>query len=102
MPARSPRRTATATRSRSCTPAGMTCTSLWLTGATALLAGARDAWHGTVLAIFQPAEETAQGARAMIDDGLFRSLAQARGHPRPARHARTCRTHRLPARHHPG
>src|SRR3954465_7750802 len=43
----------------------------WLAGATALLAGARDAWRGTVLAVFQPAEETAQGARAMIDDGLF-------------------------------
>src|SRR4051812_15462886 len=43
----------------------------WLAGATALLAGARDAWQGTVLAVFQPAEETAQGARAMIDDGLF-------------------------------
>src|SRR3954452_25400297 len=43
----------------------------WLAGATALLAGAREAWRGTVLAVFQPAEETAQGARAMIDDGLF-------------------------------
>ena len=43
----------------------------WLAGATALLAHARDAWHGTVLAVFQPAEETAQGAQAMIDDGLF-------------------------------
>src|SRR5690242_16190085 len=43
----------------------------WLAGATALLAGSRDAWGGTVLAVFQPAEETAQGARAMIDDGLF-------------------------------
>src|SRR3954452_8587444 len=43
----------------------------WLAGATALLGGARDAWHGTVLAVFQPAEETAQGAQAMIDDGLF-------------------------------
>ena len=43
----------------------------WLAGATALLAQSRDAWHGTVLAVFQPAEETAQGARAMIDDGLF-------------------------------
>ena len=43
----------------------------WLIGATALLAGARDAWRGTVLAVFQPAEETAQGAQAMIDDGLF-------------------------------
>lgn len=43
----------------------------WLAGATTLLAGARESWHGTVLAVFQPAEETAQGARAMIDDGLF-------------------------------
>src|SRR5436190_8378038 len=30
----------------------------WLAGATALLAEARDTWHGTVLAVFQPAEET--------------------------------------------
>src|SRR3954466_7618713 len=43
----------------------------WLAGATALLADAHEAWRGTVLAVFQPAEETAQGARAMIDDGLF-------------------------------
>src|SRR4051812_38968088 len=43
----------------------------WLAGAAALLAAARDAWHGSVLAVFQPAEETAEGARAMIDDGLF-------------------------------
>src|SRR3954454_20093476 len=33
----------------------------WLAGVTALLAGARDVWNGTVLAVFQPAEETAQG-----------------------------------------
>src|SRR4051794_9686226 len=43
----------------------------WLAGATALLARSRDAWHGTILTVFQPAEETAQGAQAMIDDGLF-------------------------------
>jgi amidohydrolase len=43
----------------------------WLAGASALLAGALEAWQGTVLAVFQPAEETAQGAQAMIDDGLF-------------------------------
>jgi hippurate hydrolase len=43
----------------------------WLIGATTLLSGARDAWRGTALAVFQPAEETAQGAQAMIDDGLF-------------------------------
>jgi hippurate hydrolase len=43
----------------------------WLAGATALLAASRDAWSGTLLAIFQPAEETARGAQGMIDDGLF-------------------------------
>lgn len=44
----------------------------WLIGATTLLAQARDAWGGTVMAVFQPAEETAEGAQAMIDDGLFK------------------------------
>ena len=44
----------------------------WLVGATTLLAHARDAWHGTLMAVFQPAEETAEGAQAMIDDGLFK------------------------------
>jgi amidohydrolase len=43
----------------------------WLVGATALLARSRAAWRGTLLAVFQPAEETAEGAQAMIDDGLF-------------------------------
>jgi hippurate hydrolase len=43
----------------------------WLVGATTLFAQARDAWKGTLMAVFQPGEETAQGAQAMIDDGLF-------------------------------
>ncbi|MBA2918064.1 amidohydrolase [Sphingomonas sp. MAH-20] len=43
----------------------------WLMGVTSLFAGARDAWRGTLLAVFQPGEETAQGARAMIGDGLL-------------------------------
>lgn len=43
----------------------------WLAGATARLAASRDGWSGTVLAVFQPAEETAAGSRGMIDDGLF-------------------------------
>jgi hippurate hydrolase len=42
----------------------------WLAGAATLLAQARDAWRGTLMPVFQPAEETAQGARAMIDDGF--------------------------------
>jgi len=43
----------------------------WLAGATALLAQHRETWRGTLMAVFQPAEETAEGAQAMIDDGLF-------------------------------
>ncbi len=31
----------------------------------------RDDWHGTLMAIFQPAEEHGGGAQAMLDDGLF-------------------------------
>jgi hippurate hydrolase len=41
-----------------------------LLGAADLLAGARANWSGTIIALFQPAEETADGARGMIDDGL--------------------------------
>lgn len=43
----------------------------WLAGAAKVLADARGAWRGTVIALFQPGEETAQGAQAMIEDGLF-------------------------------
>lgn len=43
----------------------------WLMGTSALFARNRDAWKGTLIVLFQPGEETAQGARAMIDDGLF-------------------------------
>ncbi|WP_079060415.1 M20/M25/M40 family metallo-hydrolase [Streptomyces bungoensis] len=42
-----------------------------LLGTMTLLAGARDEWSGTVLAVFQPAEELGQGAQAMIDDNLY-------------------------------
>ncbi|MFI7388293.1 amidohydrolase [Streptomyces sp. NPDC049813] len=42
-----------------------------LSGAAALLAGARDQWSGTLLAVFQPAEELVRGARDMVEDGLF-------------------------------
>jgi hippurate hydrolase len=44
----------------------------WLMGATRILAENRGAWRGTVLAVFQPGEETAQGARAMIEDGMVK------------------------------
>jgi amidohydrolase len=42
-----------------------------LVGATTLLAKVRDSWRGTIMAVFQPAEETAEGAQAMIKDKLF-------------------------------
>ena len=42
----------------------------WLMGASHLLSSGRDHWKGTLLALFQPGEETAQGARAMIEDRL--------------------------------
>ncbi len=43
----------------------------WLLGATRLLAEGRDAWQGTVVAVFQPAEEIGAGAKAMIADGFL-------------------------------
>ena len=43
----------------------------WLLGAATLFAKSRDSWKGTLMPVFQPAEETAAGAQAMIDDGLF-------------------------------
>jgi amidohydrolase len=43
----------------------------WLMGVTSLFSQRRETWRGTLMAVFQPGEETAQGAQAMIDDGLF-------------------------------
>jgi amidohydrolase len=42
-----------------------------LCGATAELAATADTWRGTLIAVFQPAEETGAGAKAMLNDGLF-------------------------------
>ncbi|MGT2512683.1 M20 family metallopeptidase [Cupriavidus basilensis] len=43
----------------------------WLMGVACLMAGHRDAWHGTLLAVFQPGEEVGRGARSMVDDGMM-------------------------------
>ena len=48
-----------------------------LLGAAELIAANRNAWSGTFIALFQPAEETAAGSRAMLDDGLTEKI------PRP-------------------
>lgn len=39
-------------------------------GAARILAENRDAWTGTYIALFQPGEETAEGATSMVEDGL--------------------------------
>jgi amidohydrolase len=43
-------------------------------GVTRILAANKDKWHGTVVAVFQPGEETGEGAQAMVDDGLVKSF----------------------------
>ena len=42
-----------------------------LLGAAAELAASRDSWRGTLLLVFQPAEEGGGGAQVMLDDGLY-------------------------------
>jgi hippurate hydrolase len=41
-----------------------------LAGAAQLLADGREHWSGTLVALFQPAEEVGDGARRMVEDGL--------------------------------
>jgi hippurate hydrolase len=45
-----------------------------LLGAAELIANSRDSWSGTFIALFQPAEETAGGAQAMVEDGLLERI----------------------------
>jgi len=42
-----------------------------LTGTAAVMAHSKDTWHGTLMLIGQPAEETISGAKAMIADGFL-------------------------------
>ena len=46
-------------------------------GAAAIMAHSKDSWHGTLMLIGQPAEETIAGAKGMLDDGLLKRF------PRP-------------------
>lgn len=47
----------------------------WL-GAARTLVELKAQWKGTLMFIGQPAEETVSGARAMLDDGLFKRFAK--------------------------
>jgi len=42
-----------------------------MVGVARYLAGHRDQWSGTIVFVFQPAEETSVGAEAMLRDGLL-------------------------------
>ncbi len=42
-----------------------------LVGTAAIMAHSKNTWHGTLILIGQPAEETISGAKRMIDDGLM-------------------------------
>ena len=45
-----------------------------LLGAATLLAAHRDTWSGTLVTLFQPAEELGDGARRMVDDALVAAV----------------------------
>lgn len=70
-----------ASKKRATSPAGVesgvmhacghdTHMSVWV-GTARRLAATKDQWAGTLVMILQPAEETGQGARAMLEDGLY-------------------------------
>jgi amidohydrolase len=42
-----------------------------LVGTAAIMAHSKQTWHGTLMLVGQPAEETISGAKTMIADGLF-------------------------------
>src|SRR5882762_4884303 len=48
-----------------------------LAGTAAIMAHSKESWHGTLMLIGQPAEETISGAKRMIEDGMLKRF------PRP-------------------
>jgi amidohydrolase len=45
-------------------------------GVARLLAKLKDQWHGTILFVAQPAEETGNGARALLSAGLYEKFGK--------------------------
>jgi len=50
--------------------------------AASTLSAARDEWKGTLVILFQPNEERGAGAKAMVEDGLYRAEGEG-GHGCP-------------------
>ncbi|KPL67965.1 peptidase M20 [Erythrobacter sp. SG61-1L] len=48
----------------------------WWAGAALALSQMKNEWHGTLMFIAQPAEESLGGARAMLDDELFQRFGK--------------------------
>ena len=46
-----------------------------MAGMAKLMADHPQLWNGTLIALFQPAEESGDGAQAMVDDGLLNRIA---------------------------
>jgi metal-dependent amidase/aminoacylase/carboxypeptidase family protein len=44
---------------------------VFMVGDCLIMAHTKDTWHGTLMLIAQPAEETISGAKRMVADGLF-------------------------------
>jgi amidohydrolase len=42
-----------------------------LVGTAIIMAHSKESWHGTLMLVGQPAEETISGAKRMLEDGLF-------------------------------
>ncbi len=47
-----------------------------IVGAAAVMAGLKEQWSGTLMLICQPAEEIFGGAKAMLDDDLYRRFSR--------------------------
>src|SRR3546814_13519653 len=51
-------------------------------GAARRLAATKDQWSGTLVMILQPGEETSEGAKAMLEDGLYTRFPKPRSEER--------------------
>jgi amidohydrolase len=45
-----------------------------LIGAATIMAHSKDTWHGTLMLVGQPAEETISGAKKMVEEGFMTSF----------------------------